>query len=70
MKKVLNKIFIIIFIFIIAILIQNISKAVEITSNYYKIDNENKIISEIETETDIETFKNKISNSLLDIRNR
>lgn len=70
MKKTVNKIFISVFIFIIAILIQNISKAEEITSNYYEIDNEKNIISVIEPETTIETLKSKISNSELDLRNR
>ena len=60
MKKVLNKIFIIIFIFIIAILIQSISKAVEITSNYYEINNDKSIISRIEPETTVEEFQSKL----------
>lgn len=70
MKKVLNKIFINIFIFIIAVLIQNISDAKGITSNYYEVDNEKNIISRVEPETTVETLKSKISNSELDLRNR
>lgn len=61
MEKRLERIFISIFIFIIAILIQNICKAVSLTTDYYKINNEEKIIYAIEPETDINSFKIRLS---------
>ena len=61
MEKVIKKVLLSIFIFIITIFIQNICKAANITSNYYKIDEDEKIICEIEPETEIDNFKNRLS---------
>ena len=61
MEKVIKKILLSIFIFIITIFIQNICKAVNITTDYYKVDDDEKLIYEIEPETEIDNFKIKLS---------
>ena len=61
MKKILNKVLVILFIIVAILFIKNETYAVEISSNFYKFNYEKNIISRIEPETTIETFKSKMS---------
>ena len=48
MKKILNKVLVILFIIVAILFIKNETYAVEISSNFYKFNYEKNIISRIE----------------------